>query len=143
TCRRHLLHDAARTLGADHTLVQRMLGVAVDVTQRAVFKVYADAAAARAHIAGRGFDFSAQIARPIRRNSIVLSPVRRREQVILMASYRCASKLGHVPNMVSPIKQAISACDADAPAPSHYQALRARPGPRFRASRCVSRPTDI
>ena len=49
--RRILLHDAAGALGADHALVQRMLGIAVDVADLAVHQVHADAAAAGAHVA--------------------------------------------------------------------------------------------
>ncbi len=54
--RRHLLHDARGALGADHALVQRVLRVAVDVAHRAVAQVHADAAAARAHVAGGALD---------------------------------------------------------------------------------------
>ena len=50
--RRILLHDPRSTLGADHALVQRMLGIALDVADFAVFQMHADAAAASAHIAG-------------------------------------------------------------------------------------------
>jgi hypothetical protein len=53
---RHLLHDAACALGADHALVERVLGVALDVAQFPVAQVHADAAAARAHVAGGGLD---------------------------------------------------------------------------------------
>ncbi len=50
--RRVLLHDARRALGADHALVQRVVGVAVDVADLAVAQVHANAAAAGAHVAG-------------------------------------------------------------------------------------------
>ena len=44
-----------RALGADHALVERMLRVAVDVAHLcAVAQMHADAAAARAHVAGGG-----------------------------------------------------------------------------------------
>ncbi len=49
--RRILLHDAGRTLGADHALVQRVLRVAFDVTDLAIAQVHPDAAAAGTHIA--------------------------------------------------------------------------------------------
>ncbi len=54
--RRDLLHDPRGALGADHALVQRVLGVAVDVAQLAVAQVHADAAAAGAHVARGGLD---------------------------------------------------------------------------------------
>ena len=54
--RRVLLHDPRRALGADHALVDRVLGVAVDVAHLAVAQVHADAAAARAHVAGGRLD---------------------------------------------------------------------------------------
>jgi hypothetical protein len=50
--RRVLLHDAGAALGADHALVERMVGVAVDVAHLPVDHVHADAAAAGAHVAG-------------------------------------------------------------------------------------------
>ena len=50
--RRVLLHDAGRTLGADHALVERVIGVALDVAHLAVAQMHADAAAAGAHVAG-------------------------------------------------------------------------------------------
>ena len=52
-----LLHDARGPLGADHALVQGMLGVALDIANLAVPEVNPDAAAAGAHIASRGLDF--------------------------------------------------------------------------------------
>ncbi|MCY1365419.1 hypothetical protein D9M69_522640 [compost metagenome] len=52
TGRRVLLHDARRTLGADHALVQRVLGIALDVAHLAVAQVHPDAAAAGAHVTG-------------------------------------------------------------------------------------------
>jgi hypothetical protein len=44
-----MIPDAA--LGADHALVERVVGVAVDVADLAVAQVHADAAAAGAHVA--------------------------------------------------------------------------------------------
>ncbi len=55
---RILLHDARRALGADHALVQRVVGVAVDVAQLPVLQVHADAAAAGAHVAGGVLDLA-------------------------------------------------------------------------------------
>ncbi len=49
--RRVLLHDARGALRADHALVQRVVGVAVDVAHLAVLQVDADAAATGAHVA--------------------------------------------------------------------------------------------
>ena len=60
---RILLHDPRRTLGADDALVERVVGVAVDVAHLAVAQVDADAAAARAHVAGSSPDLGAHGAR--------------------------------------------------------------------------------
>ena len=49
--RRVLLHDARCALRADHAPVDRVLGIAVDVTDFAAAQVHAYAAAARAHVA--------------------------------------------------------------------------------------------
>ncbi len=54
--RRTVRHDAGRALAADHAAVDRMIAIAVDVADAAVLQVHADAAAARAHIAGGGLD---------------------------------------------------------------------------------------
>src|SRR5690606_7952588 len=54
--RRVVLHDPGRALGAEHALVHRMIGIALDVAQAAVLDVDADAAAAGAHVAGGGLD---------------------------------------------------------------------------------------
>ena len=59
---RLLLHDAARALGADHALVERVRRVAFDVAHVAVAHVHADAAAARAHVAGGGLHFGGHAA---------------------------------------------------------------------------------
>ena len=53
---RVLLHDPRGALGADHALVEGVLGIAVDVAHLAVAQVHADAAAARAHVARGGLD---------------------------------------------------------------------------------------
>ena len=50
-----VVHDAGGTLAAQHALVDRMVGVALDVADAAVLQVDADAAAAGAHVAGGGF----------------------------------------------------------------------------------------
>ena len=54
--RRILLHDPRRALGTQHALVERMVGVALDVAQFTIAQVDADAAAAGAHVAGGGLD---------------------------------------------------------------------------------------
>ena len=58
--RRHLLHDARGALGTNHTLVQRVRWVAVDVAHLgpvlAFSQVHPDAAAAGAHVAGGALD---------------------------------------------------------------------------------------
>ena len=59
TRRRIVLHDAGRSLRAQHTFVDRMCGVALDVANAAVFHVHFDAAAARAHIARGRLDLVA------------------------------------------------------------------------------------
>ncbi len=53
---RLLLHDSRRPFGADHTLVERVFGVAVDVTNLAVTEVHPNATATCAHVAGGGLD---------------------------------------------------------------------------------------
>ena len=55
--RRVLLHDPGRALGADHALVERVIRVALDVAHLAVPQRHADAATARAHVAGGVLDF--------------------------------------------------------------------------------------
>ena len=52
--RRILVHDARATLGAQHTLVDRMIGIALDIADRAVFEMDPDPAAAGTHVTGRG-----------------------------------------------------------------------------------------
>ena len=56
TRRRIVLHDAGGTLAAQHALVDRMIAVALDVADLAVFQVDLDPATAGAHVAGRGLD---------------------------------------------------------------------------------------
>src|SRR2546427_8743373 len=58
---RVLLHDPGRALGAEHALVDRMIAVALDEAELAVFERDLDAAAARAHVAGREFDLLARM----------------------------------------------------------------------------------
>ena len=47
-----MLFDAGRTLGADHAAVDRMIGVAFDVTDFTVLEMDLDAATAGTHVAG-------------------------------------------------------------------------------------------
>ena len=53
--RRVLLHDAGRALGAEHALVDRVLGIALDEAHLAVLDGDPDAAATGAHVAGGVF----------------------------------------------------------------------------------------
>jgi hypothetical protein len=57
--RRVLLHDAGRTLGADHTLIEGVIGIALDIAYLAVAQGHADAAATGAHVAGGVLDLDA------------------------------------------------------------------------------------
>ena len=57
--RRVLLHDPRAALGADHALVQRMIGVAVDVAHLAIAQMHPDTAPASAHVTGRLLDLDA------------------------------------------------------------------------------------
>ena len=50
--RRGDLHDAAGPLGAQHALVDRMVAVALDITDAALAQMHIDPAAAGAHVAG-------------------------------------------------------------------------------------------
>jgi hypothetical protein len=52
-----MLHDAGRTLGAQHTAVHGMIGIALDVAQLAITQMHLDAAAAGAHVTGGVLDF--------------------------------------------------------------------------------------
>jgi hypothetical protein len=60
--RRILLHDARGALGADHALVERMIGVALDVADLAIAQGDADTAAAGAHVTGGVLDLDAAVA---------------------------------------------------------------------------------
>ncbi len=51
-----VLHDPGRALGAEHAAVDRVVAVALDVADLAVPEMHLDAAAAGAHVAGRGLD---------------------------------------------------------------------------------------
>ena len=55
--RRRHLHDTARALGTEHALVDRMVAIALDIADPALFQMHIDAAAAGAHIAGGLADF--------------------------------------------------------------------------------------
>src|SRR5690606_14070774 len=59
SCRRVVLHDPARALGADHALVDRVRGIALDVAYLAAVHPHLDAAAAGAHVAGGRADLVA------------------------------------------------------------------------------------
>ena len=48
-----MLHDPGGTLGAKHTLIHRVILVALDIPDRPIAQVYFDAAAAGTHVAGR------------------------------------------------------------------------------------------
>nr|CRH05363.1 protein of unknown function [Candidatus Magnetococcus massalia] len=52
-----LLHDPRGALGADHALVQRVVGVALDVTYLTISQCNSNTAAAGAHIASGRLDF--------------------------------------------------------------------------------------
>ncbi len=54
--RRYLLHDSRAALGADHALVDRVVGIAVDVPDLPVAQVHAYAAAAGTHVARSRLD---------------------------------------------------------------------------------------
>src|SRR4029077_2422134 len=55
-CRRMLLHDAGSALAANHAAVNRVIAVAFDIADGAVFEMNFDPASAGAHVAGRIFD---------------------------------------------------------------------------------------
>ena len=60
-----MLLDARRPLAADDALVHRMIGVAVDIGDRAVFQIHLDAATAGAHVASRGLDLVPGLGRSV------------------------------------------------------------------------------
>jgi hypothetical protein len=64
---RVVLHDSGRALGAQHAMVDRVVAVALDVADAAVLQVHFDAAAAGAHVAGRGLDLVGDRRRQIER----------------------------------------------------------------------------
>src|SRR5262245_57350322 len=51
-----MLHDARRTLAADHALVHRMGTIALDIFDGTVLEINFDPATAGAHVAGGGLD---------------------------------------------------------------------------------------
>ena len=61
--RRVLLHDSRRTLGAKDALVQRVVGIAVDVPDLAVAQMHPDAATASAHVARRHAGLAGRVTR--------------------------------------------------------------------------------
>ena len=54
--RRLLLHDARGAFAADHAMIYRMIAVAFDIADAAIFQMDFDPAAAGAHVAGGVFD---------------------------------------------------------------------------------------
>jgi len=46
-----MVHDSGRTLATEHTLIDRMITIALDIPDLAVFQENSDATAAGAHIA--------------------------------------------------------------------------------------------
>ena len=54
---RDMLHDPRCTLAAQHTLVDRVIPVALDVPDLTIFQVDLDPATAGAHVAGGCLDF--------------------------------------------------------------------------------------
>ena len=54
--RRLLVHDPGGALAAQHPVVHRVVGIALDVAQLAVAQVHANPAAAGAHVAGGVLD---------------------------------------------------------------------------------------
>ena len=65
--RRIVRHDSGGALGAQDSLVHRVVAVAFDVADAAVLQVHLDAAAAGAHVAGRGRDLVVHLRRIVDR----------------------------------------------------------------------------
>ena len=61
------VHDAGRTLGADHAAVDRMIGVAFDVTDFTILEMDLDAATAGTHVASGFADLVGDMRRRARR----------------------------------------------------------------------------
>ena len=57
-----MLHDSGGSLGANHAFVHRMIGVPFYITNRSIFEVDANAAAACTHITGGCLDGVSDIA---------------------------------------------------------------------------------
>ena len=51
-----MLLDAGSTLAADHTLVHRVIAIAFDIFDSAIFEIDFDPAPAGAHVTGCGLD---------------------------------------------------------------------------------------
>ena len=49
--------DASSAFAADHTLIDGMIAVAINVCDFAIFQMHFDAATAGAHVTGCGFNF--------------------------------------------------------------------------------------
>jgi len=54
-----MLHDACGTLAADHTPIDRVIPVTLDVTNATVLQMHLDPAPTRAHVARGRFDLVA------------------------------------------------------------------------------------
>ena len=60
-----MLHDTGRTFAAQHTLVDRVILVALDIADFAFAQMHLDAAATRAHVTGGGLGFVTDFGRQI------------------------------------------------------------------------------
>ena len=58
-----VLHDPGRALGAEHAAVHRVVAVAFDIGDLALFHMHVDAAAAGAHVAGGAADLVRDLGR--------------------------------------------------------------------------------
>ncbi len=96
--RRHLLHDAGGTLGADHALVQRVIRVAVDVAHLrpvvAFAQVHADAATAGAHVAGGALHLRGRARRRVGQRVVQRLAGQELEHAASFASVRRAAVAG-------------------------------------------------
>jgi hypothetical protein len=81
---RILLHDARCALGTDHALVERVIGIAVDVADLAVLQMHANAAATGAHVAGGDLDFALNSVFRSAKRAIVRARPRRANEVNLI-----------------------------------------------------------
>ncbi len=75
--RRMLVHDAGGALAADDAAIDRVVAVALDVADAAILQMHFDAAAAGAHVAGRGLDLVGDLGRVVddlARREIIAQP---------------------------------------------------------------------